>query len=133
MSCHHCEGSEKGLRKIKFAPAALFIDSSIAWNPVLDRKVFVWLKELADDRKFVLSVDGNYAQFDYCPGCGEKFDYMKWIRELWDEFGDLPMNPETEEIECDWLIFKSGTFREDIWHWFEETFDISVAEDLMYF
>ena len=24
-----------------------------------------------------------------------------------------------------------GTHREEIWHWFEETFGVSVAEDLM--
>ena len=41
------------------------------------------------------------------------------IRRLWTEFGDIPMNPETECIE-------------EIWHWFEETFQISVAEALMY-
>lgn len=41
------------------------------------------------------------------------------------------MNPETEEIEEEWHGFSVGTFREDIWHWFEETFNVSVAEDLM--
>lgn len=48
------------------------------------------------------------------------------VKELWMEFGDIPMNPETECIEEDWNGFKAGTFREDIWHWFEETFDVSV-------
>lgn len=52
-------------------------------------------------------------------------------KELWMEFGDVPMNPETEEIEEEWHGFPAGTFREDIWHWFEETFNVSVAEDLM--
>ena len=41
------------------------------------------------------------------------------------------MNPDTEEIEESWNGFLNGTFREDIWHWFEETFYVSVAEDLM--
>ena len=53
------------------------------------------------------------------------------VKELWNEFGDVPMNELTEEIEEDWNIFKAGTHREDIWHWFEEQFNISVA-DLMY-
>lgn len=53
------------------------------------------------------------------------------IKELWVEFGDVPMNPETEEIEEQWRDFPAGTHREDIWHWFEETYKISVAE-LMY-
>ena len=54
------------------------------------------------------------------------------IRRLWTEFGDIPMNPETECIEQAWHGFSAGTHREEIWHWFEETFQISVAEDLMY-
>lgn len=41
------------------------------------------------------------------------------------------MNPDTEKIEEPWLDFPAGTHREEIWHWFEEQFDISVAEDLM--
>lgn len=52
-------------------------------------------------------------------------------KALWEEFGDIPMNPETEYIEEKWCCFPAGTHREKIWHWFEETFDVSVAEDLM--
>ena len=52
-------------------------------------------------------------------------------KELWVEFGEIPMNPETECIEEEWHGFSAGTFREDIWHWFEENLNISVAEDLM--
>lgn len=52
-------------------------------------------------------------------------------KKLWEEFGDIPMNPETECIEETWYCFRTGTHREDIWSWFEETFKLSVAEDLM--
>ena len=38
---------------------------------------------------------------------------------------------EEEEIESDFLHFNKGTHVYDIWHWFEETFDISAGEDLM--
>ena len=57
---------------------------------------------------------------------------LSYIQGLWDEFGTVPMDPETECIEREWNGFPAGTFREDIWYWFEETFNISVAEDLMY-
>lgn len=50
---------------------------------------------------------------------------------LWDLLGDVPVNDDGE-IEVKYLDFEVGTDREDIWHWFEEVFDISVAEDLMY-
>ena len=56
---------------------------------------------------------------------------MKKIEELWNEFGDVPMNPETECIEEAWNGFPAGTNREETWHWFEATFDVRVA-DLMY-
>lgn len=36
-----------------------------------------------------------------------------------------------KKIEELWNEFPSGTNREEIWHWFEETFDVRVA-DLMY-
>lgn len=53
------------------------------------------------------------------------------IEKQWLEFGDVPMDPETECIECDWNGFPAGTHREDIWHWFESTYNIRVY-DLLY-
>lgn len=53
------------------------------------------------------------------------------VKELWLEFGEISMNPETECVESEWNGFPAGTHREEIWHWFEETFGVSVAEDLM--
>ena len=55
---------------------------------------------------------------------------MDSIKMLWRDFGDVPMDPETERIEEEWHGFKKGTHREEIWHWFEDTFNISVG-DLM--
>lgn len=54
-----------------------------------------------------------------------------YIIELWREFGDVTMNPETECIEEKWHGFPVGTHREVIWHWFEVAFNVSVAADLM--
>ena len=55
----------------------------------------------------------------------------KSIKQLWDDFGAIPMEPKTECIKKEWHGFPDGTHREEIWHWFEETFDVSVAENLM--
>jgi hypothetical protein len=52
-------------------------------------------------------------------------------RVLWDQFSDIPMNPETECIEERWMDFPVGTPREDVWIWFEAMFNVSV-HDLMY-
>ena len=59
------------------------------------------------------------------------FDDLQRAKELWSQFGTIPMNSKTERIEDEWNGFPAGTFREDIWKWFEETFNVSVAEDLM--
>lgn len=53
------------------------------------------------------------------------------VYDLWEEFGDIPMDPETECIESEFLDFPAGTHREEIWHWFEDTFDVPVV-DLLY-
>ena len=58
--------------------------------------------------------------------------HLNYIQELWNEFGDIPMNPKTECIECEWNGFPSGTFRDDIWHWFESEFNLCIANDLLY-
>lgn len=45
--------------------------------------------------------------------------------DLWQDFGDIPIN-DNDEIEESFLDFPKGTNRFEIWHWFEETFQISV-------
>ncbi len=42
------------------------------------------------------------------------------LEELWEGFADVPMDPETEEMEEPFLHFPAGTNREEIWHWFDE-------------
>lgn len=44
----------------------------------------------------------------------------KALEELWAEFGDIPMNLETECMEEAFLGFPAGTHRETVWHWFDE-------------
>lgn len=42
------------------------------------------------------------------------------LEEMWERFGDIPMNPETECIEQPFMHWTEGTHREEIWHWFDE-------------
>lgn len=49
------------------------------------------------------------------------------LEALWNEFGDVPMNPETEQIEEPFLHFQIGTHREDVWRWFDERYSKGVA------
>lgn len=46
---------------------------------------------------------------------------------LWRAFSDVPMNPETEEMEEEFLGFPVGAHREEIWHWFDKKHSKGVA------
>lgn len=50
------------------------------------------------------------------------------LRDLWDEFGDVPMNPETECIEQPFLGWDAGVHREEIWHWFDKRYSKGAEE-----
>lgn len=50
-------------------------------------------------------------------------------KELWSMLGDIPVN----SIDClcqPFLHFPRGTDKHLVWHWFEDTFDCSIAVDL---
>jgi len=55
---------------------------------------------------------------------------LEKAKELWEELGDIPVN-DKEEIDEPFLDFEIGIDMYEIWHWFEETFNVSVAKDLM--
>lgn len=42
------------------------------------------------------------------------------LERAWAVFGDHPYDAERECIEEDFMHFRSGTHREDIWHWFDK-------------
>lgn len=54
-------------------------------------------------------------------------DRDEQLEALWDEFGNVPYNEETETIEEDFLIFRAGAHRYDIWRWFDERHSKGVA------
>lgn len=58
-------------------------------------------------------------------------DRDRKLEELWEEFGDLPMDPNTECIEEPFLCFPAGASREEIWAWFDERYSGGVY-NLMY-
>ena len=52
------------------------------------------------------------------------------VERLWEALEDVLVD-EDEKITRKWGCFEKGTHREEIWHWFEETFGISVGDDLV--
>lgn len=53
-------------------------------------------------------------------------DTASAIKALWDEFGDITMDPETELMEEPFLHFPAGTHREEIWEWFDKVYPKGV-------
>lgn len=51
-------------------------------------------------------------------------------KKLWEEFGNVPIDDNDCIIDA-WRSFGVGTCRFRIWQWFEQEFDVSVAEDLL--
>lgn len=49
------------------------------------------------------------------------------LEELWQQFADVPMNPETECLEEPFLGWGKGIHREEIWHWFDKRHSKGVA------
>lgn len=80
----------------------------------------------------ILTNHTNEHSFEELASIEENLFTARHIVDLWEEFGDVPMDPRLEITEKDWHHFPAGTHRETIWHWFENHFDISIAEDLMY-
>jgi hypothetical protein len=52
---------------------------------------------------------------------------MKSACDLWKQLGDVPVD-DNGYTQQKFLDFAPGTDREEIWHWFEETFDCSITE-----
>ena len=48
---------------------------------------------------------------------------------LWDKLGEIPVD-EDERIKENFLHFEAGTDVEDIWHWFEEKYGITLGKEI---
>lgn len=46
---------------------------------------------------------------------------------MWDAFVNVPINLN-DEIETDFYYWKKGTYRFEIWHWFDEKLPNGIAE-----
>lgn len=87
-------------------------------------------------------LDGSHPEEGFwCPNCDGKDAYLqdlnygdsfslKEAKPLWELLGYIPVD-DYGNIQEEFLGFEIGTNREDIWHWFEDTFHLSVGDDLM--
>jgi len=125
------------LRQLKEEYNVVFCTDGDGVTPIMVSKEWGIVLGCEDDG--TIYFNQKYGQPDMCFSlvwvkhfmADLKEAYKMGVKELWEEFGDVPMDPETECIESDWRSFPKGTHREDIWHWFEEEFGIEV-HTLMY-
>lgn len=50
------------------------------------------------------------------------------LERIWEEFGDIPTNSD-DEIKVDFYSWEKGTYRFDIWHWFDEKLPLGLVAD----
>lgn len=51
----------------------------------------------------------------------------KELGTLWEQFADVPVDPDTDKLEEQYIHFQAGTDRETVWHWFDERHSKGVA------
>lgn len=49
------------------------------------------------------------------------------LTQLWEIFSEIPMNPDTEQMELGFLHFPAGTHREEIWKWFDQRYSKGIG------
>lgn len=89
-------------------------------DPYPDMNVYQVDREL--DRYTRLAWSEARAHFELT-----KSDHAK---RLWQELGNVPVDDDGL-IQERFMTFPEGTFREEIWQWFEVAFDVNL-EDLMF-
>lgn len=97
-------------------------------NPQVDAEKFdltgIYAQELVGHECPVCETDG------YLMDLNSKETPLQTAKALWEQLGNIPIN-EDEELDEDFMDFEKGTDRYEVWHWFEDKFDISIAKDLM--
>lgn len=65
----------------------------------------------------------------WCEDC-EDHTGLATLSELWERFSEIPINND-DEIEKPFLCFPAGTYRFDVWHWFDERCPHNLHDDLL--
>ena len=54
-------------------------------------------------------------------------EYDNTLDIMWEKFGDIPVDENGITIEQDFYIWKKGTNKEDIWHWFDNRLEEGIG------
>ena len=55
---------------------------------------------------------------------------IKQALKVWEALGDIPVN-DKDEIEAYFMGWEIGTDKLEVWNWIENTYDVSIGNDLM--
>jgi hypothetical protein len=53
--------------------------------------------------------------------------FLGTAKAIWEALGNVPVT-ENMELDAPFFHFDAGTDAEDVWHWIENTFEVSVTE-----
>lgn len=71
--------------------------------------------------------DGFIAEMKAWTDKSVEPDNVALAKYIWNKLGDIPVN-EDGELESFFVGFEPGAERTDVWHWFEDFFDVPVAD-----
>lgn len=92
-----------------------------------DYKLMVWRYDEDPSWYEGIDKDGRLREMKHEP---QQSNELKAIKELWEAFGKVPIDNNDITLER-FCKFPKGTSRFEVWTWFEEEFNVSVAMDLM--
>jgi hypothetical protein len=79
------------------------------------------------DRGFGSEIWACKIEWAACEGHFSRDYSDSELEQMWADIEDIPVDPETEEIEIPVLGFPAGTHREEIWYWFDERYSAGVS------
>lgn len=75
------------------------------------KKEYETVMEYCRKKKFLVEDDDLFCIVNRGLNDSYEFQRAEYIEDLWLEFGDIPMNLDTECIEEEWNGFAAGTHR----------------------
>lgn len=76
---------------------------------------FIDDKEKINDL-FILTREDFLKSYSYLT----EEEYDNTLDKIWEQLGDITINENGTIIEQDFYIWKKGTEKEKIWHWFDD-------------
>jgi len=92
-----------------------------------DTSSLIWVHNLTNELEDFMG--SRYEEeCNFCNECNKNTELLT-LPELWEKFSDVPINND-DQIETSFLHFPAGTYRFDVWHWFDERCPNGLAKDL---